>query len=218
MSEPNEQEQIVELPEPIAPGLFSLLGKYRGIIFALVILTIIANALSISIPKIISGAIDSYSGGHFLVKNLIVEFSLIALLIFIFTYLQNVVQVYASERVARDLRNDIIARISVQPYAYIEAITPAKILTNLTSDVDSVKIFVSMAVSSIISSVFLIIGVSVLLLITDWKLALAVLAVMPFIGLTFFLFCEKFANFLPDRRRRLTGSTKSSAKAFSVRL
>jgi ATP-binding cassette subfamily B protein len=64
-------------------------------------------------------------------------------------------------------------------------------LTNLTSDVDAVKTFVSTAIAAIVSSVFLIIGVSVLLLLTDWKLGLAVLAVMPIIGLTFFFVLRK---------------------------
>ncbi len=175
----------------LSPSLFGLLGRYKTIIITLLILTITANALSISIPKIISSAIDSYTKGGFSVGLLITEFSVIAILIFVFTYLQNIVQVYASEIVARDMRNDIVAKISVQPYSYIETITPAKLLTNLTSDVDSVKIFVSMAVSSVISSVFLIVGVSVLLLLTDWKLGLAVLSVTPIIGLTFFLIFRK---------------------------
>ena len=172
-------------------SIFGLLGNYKGIIILLVVLTIIANGLSISIPKIISNAIDNYTNGNFFLADIIVEFLIIAFLIFLFTYLQNIVQVYASEKVARDMRNDIMAKISVQPYSYIETITPAKILTNLTSDVDAVKTFVSIAVSSIISSIFLIIGVSVLLLITDWKLALAVLAVTPFIGGTFFFVFKK---------------------------
>ena len=173
------------------PSLFGLLGRYKGIIVALVVLTIIANGLIISIPKIIASAIDSYAKGNFIITNLLIEFSIIAFLIFVFTYLQNIVQVYASEKVARDMRNDIATKISVQPYSYIENATPAKLLTNLTSDVDAVKTFVSMAVSSIISSAFLIIGVSVLLLITDWKLALAVLSVTPIIGGTFFFVLKK---------------------------
>jgi len=172
-------------------NLFSLLRKYAGIIVLLIILTVIANGLSISIPKIIANAIDDYTGGKFVIQNLIIEFLVIAIFIFVFTYLQNVVQVYASERVARNMRDEIIAKISVQPYSYIESATPAKLLTNLTSDVDAVKTFVSTAVSVVISSIFLIIGVSVLLLITDWKLALAVLTVMPIIGLTFFFVLKK---------------------------
>ena len=60
-------------------------------------------------------------------------------LIFIFTYLQSIVQTYASERVARDLRTDLTAKISLQDYAYIQRVNPSKLLTNLTSDVDAVK-------------------------------------------------------------------------------
>ena len=182
------QNNDMSLP---APSLFGLLRRYAGIISMLIALTIIANALSISVPKIIAGAIDTYTNGNFFITHLIVEFSVIAFLIFVFTYLQNIVQVLASERVARDMRNDIAAKISVQPYSYIESATPAMLLTNLTSDVDAVKTFVSMAVSSIISSLFLIIGISVLLLITDWKLGLAVLSVVPFIGVTFFFILTK---------------------------
>jgi len=167
-----------------SPGIFSLLSKYAGIISLLVILTVIANALTVAVPEIISVAIDTYKRSNFIIANFIIEFSIVAIFIFIFTYLQNIVQIYASEKVARDMRNDITAKISVQPYSYIENATPSKLLTNLTSDVDAVKTFVSMAVSSIISSVFLILVVSVLLIITNWRLGLTVILIMPFIGVT----------------------------------
>lgn len=174
-----------------ALNIFGLIPKYAGIITLLVILTVIANGLSIAVPKLIANAIDSYTNGNFFITNLIIKFSVIAVLIFIFTYLQNIIQVLASERVARDMRNDITSKISLQPYSYIEKITPSRLLTNLTSDVDAVKIFVSTAISSIISSIFLIIGVSVLLLITDWRLALVVLSITPIIGLSFFFVLKK---------------------------
>ncbi len=174
-----------------AASLFGLLRRYAGIIVLLVVLTVVANALSVAVPKIISGAIDTYASGNFLLKKLILEFSLVAVGIFVFTYLQNVVQVLASERVARDLRNDIMAKISVQPFSYIEKITPAKLLTNLTSDVDAVKTFVSMAISSLVASAFLIVAVAVLLVLMDWKLGLAVLAVMPFIAAVIFFVLSK---------------------------
>ena len=184
----NNQQNKKIIP---AKNLVSLLFRYTGIIILLVVVTVIVNALSIVVPKIISIAIDTYSKGNFLLTNLIIEFSLVAIFLFIFGYLQSIIQVYASERVARDMRNDIAAKISVQPYSYIEKVTPAMLLTNFTSDVDAVKTFVSMAVSSIISSIFLIVGISILLIMTDWKLALTVLAIVPFIGVTFFFVLKK---------------------------
>ncbi len=174
-----------------AASLYGLLNRYKLIIILLILLTVIANALSIAVPKIISGAIDTYMSGNFLIARLIWEFSLVAFFIFVFTYLQNVAQVYASERVARDIRNEILEKISTQPYSYIESVTPAKILTNLTSDVDAVKSFVSIAISSIVSSIFLIIAVSILLVSINWRLGLTVLAVTPFIAVIIFFVLSK---------------------------
>ncbi len=175
----------------MSPSLTKLVSRYSGIISILVVLTILASGLSVAVPKIIAVAIDTYSKGSFSLESLVIEFSIVAFLIFVFTYLQNIAQVFAGERVARDLRNDISAKISVQPYSYIEKATPAKLLTNLTSDVDAVKMFISTAISSIISSVFLILATSVLLLTINWRLALAVLAVVPIIGGTFFFILSK---------------------------
>ncbi len=98
-------------------------------------------------------------------------------------------QVYVSERVARDLRNDLTAKISMQQYSYIERVTPAKLLTNLTSDVDAIKSFVSTAIASIIASVFLIVGAAVLLILIDleaWPLLYLLLCRLS--QLLFFMF------------------------------
>ncbi len=111
---------------------------------------------------------------------------MIAFLVFALNYLQNIMQTYASERVARDLRTRLAAKIATQSYSSIEQLTPAKLLTNLTSDVDGVKLFVSQAVATIIASIFLIVGASVMLLTINWRLGLSVLGVVPLVGGTFF--------------------------------
>ncbi|MEI6553478.1 MAG: ABC transporter transmembrane domain-containing protein, partial [bacterium] len=173
------------------PSLIGLLKPYYPYVAGLVILTVIANGLTLIVPKIIASAIDTYAKGNFSLSVVGVEFLVVALSIFIFTYLQNIVQTYASERVAKDLRTELTAKISKQDYSYIQKVTPAKLLTNLTSDVDAVKMFVSMAVVMIISSVILIIGASTLLLLINWQLALAVLAVVPVIGIIFYFVFSK---------------------------
>jgi ATP-binding cassette subfamily B protein len=94
-------------------------------------------------------------------------------------------QTYVSEKVARDLRSQLMKKISLQDYDYIQKVTSSKILTYLTSDVDAIKTFVSQGVSSIISSIFLIVGASILLFLINWQLTLGVLAVVPIIGISF---------------------------------
>lgn len=175
-------------PKPATkpPGVFSILKPYLGLVVLLLLFALLSNGINLWLPKIIAGGIDDYTKKIFVFETLIKKFSLAVLLIFIFGYLQTVIQTYASERVARDLRQRLADKISRQSYAFIEQVNPSKLLTNLTADVDSIKLFVSQALVSIVSSFFIIIGGSILLLTINWKLGLAVIAIIPIIGGTFF--------------------------------
>jgi ATP-binding cassette subfamily B protein len=176
---------------PPSAGLSLLLKPYKGLVALLVGFTIVGNGLNLVVPQLISRAIDDYTRGRFVLNTVILQFVGVGLAVFILTYAQSAVQIWAAERVAKDLRTRLAAKISVQSFGWVEKLTPAKLLTNLTSDVDGVKLYVSQAISSIISSLLLIIGGSILLISINWKLALAVLGVVPFIAITFQLVLRK---------------------------
>jgi len=144
---------------PTGPKLTALLTPYPPFIAAIVCLTVVANGLNLFVPKLIARAIDTFAASRIVTGTLVTEFIAVATAIFVFTYLQSV--------------------------AFVQQVTTAKLLTNVTSDVDAVKLFVSQAVGTLVASVFLIIGASALLLWIDWKLGLTVMAVLPVIGVTF---------------------------------
>jgi ATP-binding cassette subfamily B protein len=173
------------------PNIFAVLKPYKLMIFSLIGFSLLSNAANLVIPKLISHGIDDFSKGIFLYQKIIIEFLVAAFIIFVFTFLQGILQTYASEKVARDLRTKLSDKISRQSYAFIQQANPSKLLTNLTSDIDSVKLFVSMAVVSLASSLFIIIGASILLISINWRLALSVLAIIPIISGAFFLVFRK---------------------------
>ncbi|MDD2305438.1 MAG: ABC transporter ATP-binding protein [Prolixibacteraceae bacterium] len=173
------------------PNVFSLLKPYRGMVTFLVLFALFSNGVNLLLPKIISRAIDSFTAGNFNFKTVVLEFLVASFIIFFFTYLQSIVQTFASERVARDLRTRLSNKISRQSYSYILKTNPSKLLTNLTSDIDSIKMFVSMAVVTIFSSIFMIVGTCVLLLMINYKLAVPIIAIIPLIGGTFFIVLRK---------------------------
>ena len=177
--------------KPSKPSVFSLLKPYRGMVTFLVVFALMSNGVNLLLPKIISRAIDAFTAGHFVFKTVVVEFLVASLVIFIFTYLQSIVQTFASEKVARDLRTRLSDKISRQSYTYILKTNPSKLLTNLTSDIDYIKMFVSMAVVTIFSSVFMIVGTCVLLIMINYKLAIPIIATIPLIGGTFFIVFRK---------------------------
>jgi ATP-binding cassette subfamily B protein len=143
------------------------------------------------IPKIIQFGIDDFAKGDFNMQKIVTWFLIAAILIFIFSYVQSILQTFASERVARDMRKNLSSKISEKDYSYIQETTPGKLLTNLTSDVDSIKMFVAQAIVSIVSSIILIIGASILLLNINWRLGLVVLLIIPIIATTFYFVFKK---------------------------
>ncbi|MGN7823998.1 ABC transporter ATP-binding protein [Chitinophaga sp. 22536] len=188
------------LKEKKSSGIFGLLRPYKGLISLLVLFALLGNSLNLWLPKIIGHGIDDFSRGAFAYEPLVIKFGLAALLIFVFTYFQNIIQTYASEKVAKSLREQLAEKISRQSYAWMEQSNPSRLLTNLTADVDSIKLFVSQAIVSLVSSFFIIIGASILLLTIDWKLALVVIAAIPIMGITFFLVLKKVrALFMKSR-------------------
>jgi len=180
-----------EIPagKPAKPNIFGVLKPYKLMIFSLISFALLSNAVNLVIPKLISRGIDNFAKGSFSYEKIILQFLVAALIIFVFSFLQGILQTYASEKVARDLRTKLADKISRQSYAFIQQANPSKLLTNLTSDIDSIKLFVSMAIVSLASSLFIIIGASILLISIDWKLALSVLVIIPIIiGAFFFVF------------------------------
>jgi ATP-binding cassette, subfamily B, bacterial len=173
------------------PSIFSLLKPYSGIVSLLIIMALLGSGINMLIPKIIARGIDSFSTSNSDLRLIVYQFLAAAAGIFIFTSLQNIIQTYASERVAKDLRTRLSDKISRQSYAYVLKSNPSRLLTNLTSDIDSIKMFVSQAFVTIISSVFVIAGTSVLLILINWKLALTVISIVPIIGGTFFVVLRK---------------------------
>lgn len=173
------------------PSIVSILKPYKAFVAALVILAAAANGLALVIPKLISRGIDAYSHGTLVMQPIVIEFLAISFLIFLLTYFQGLFQVYTSERVARDMRNTLARKISNLSFQQLEQEKSTKLLTYLTSDIDAIKMFVSMAVVTVVSSLVVVIGAAILLFVINWKLALAVLAILPFIGVLFYVVFSK---------------------------
>jgi ATP-binding cassette, subfamily B, bacterial len=179
-----------KVPKPKGPGLFSLIKPYRPLVYSLVTLTIVASGISLIFPRINGHGIDAFITGK-PITPFVWQLLAASCGSFILTFAISFVQTFIAERVARDLRNKLADRISRQDYAFLQRTNPAQLLTNLTADVDSIKIFVSQVVATIYSSIFIILGASFFLVQIKWKLALWVVAIIPIIGLTFYFILKK---------------------------
>lgn len=194
--------------KPKRPNIFQVVSPYRGWIIILVVFALISNGVNLVIPKIISHAIDDFSAGNFNYSTVIIRFLIATSVIFLFALLQGIVQTYVSEKAARDLRTGLAGKISEQSFSFIRQSNPSKLLTNLTSDIDSVKMFVSMGIVSLVSSAFIIIGAGALLISIDRELALIILLILPVIGGAFFIVFKRLGPLFKKSRELIDGMNK----------
>ncbi|MEN9443894.1 MAG: hypothetical protein RIS47_784 [Bacteroidota bacterium] len=194
------KEKRPEGSKPKKPSVFGLLKTYKNKVLVLLFVALFSNAINLVIPKIISHGIDDFTAGKLVFENILLEFFVAALVIFIFSYLQSILQTLVAELVARNLRTEVSEKISQQSYTFVQKMNPAKLLTNLTSDIDSVKAFVSQAIVIIVSSIFMIFGTSAMLLSINWRLGLAVIVVVPIIGGTFTIVIRKVSGLFKRSR------------------
>jgi ATP-binding cassette, subfamily B, bacterial len=184
---PKGPQKPAKPQRPKMPSLWPLLKPYKGQLALLIVLTVAGSAVGLLAPLVVQRGIDAFNAGHLDLSAELLALAAIAVGTFVFNNLQNVVQTVASERVARDLRTRLADKVSQQTYAQIEAQTPAKLLTNFTSDIDAIKAFVAQAAAALVSSAFVIVGGAAMMLVMNWKLGLAVLPVLPLMAVSFFV-------------------------------
>ena len=172
-------------------SMLALLRPYRGWVVTLFLLGLVSNAANLILPDLIGQGINLYPTHHGLPDLLLRQFLSTTLLIGVLSSLQSVVQAVTSERVARDLRAELSEKVSRQNYAFLLERDPARLLTNFTSDIDNVKIFVSQVISGLLSSVVVLVGASILLLRLNFALGMAVLTIVPLIAVTFALMLRR---------------------------
>jgi ATP-binding cassette subfamily B protein len=102
-----------------------------------------------------------------------------------FTFLQGVLSARAAQGVAYDLRNQLYSKIQSLSFSYHDRAQTGQLLTRATSDVEMVHQFVGMGFVHLLGALLMMIGSIVLLIVTDWQLALIMLVLVP---LTFGIF------------------------------
>ena len=99
----------------------------------------------------------------------------------VFAYGQTYLGEWISQRVAYDLRNRIYDRLQRLSYAYHDQQQTGQLMSRATQDVEAVRMFVMMGVIRGAYIIILLVASLVLMMVTNWKLALVVWAFIPFI-------------------------------------
>lgn len=91
---------------------------------------------------------------------------------------------FVSQRVAYDLRNALYDHLQHLSFGYHDRAKTGELMSRVTSDVDSARIFTGQGVLQSVNMVVIYVAILALMFSLHWQLALLALATMPFVGFT----------------------------------
>ncbi len=119
------------------------------------------------------------------------------------TYVETYLTGWVGERLLADMRTDLFGHLQRLSLGFYERNRAGVIISRITNDVEAIDQLVTDGVTTLVQSTLTLGGTAVLLLVLDWRLALATLAVIPFMSLATAIFRSRSARAYAAVRERL---------------
>ena len=167
--------------------LLSYLAVYKTAIVGVLFCMGVTVAISLVNPLIIESALDDYVAVSDL-KGLL-RLGLFALIINIVFIIMVKVRMYImaqiTNKILLTIRQDLYEHIQTLSFSFFDSRPTGKILARIIGDVNSLKDVLNNFVTTLIPELITVVGVVVIMLLKDWRLALASLSTIPimFVGI-----------------------------------
>ena len=161
--------------------LFSYMLEYKGILIAVLICMGITVAISLVNPLLIEEAIDHYiAQSDFKGLMKLGLFALILNIIFIvMVKIRMYVMALVSNKILMSIRNDLYEHIQTLSFSFFDSRPTGKILARIIGDVNSLKDVLVNMITTLIPEFVTVVGVVVIMMMKDYRLALASLSTIP---------------------------------------
>ena len=161
--------------------LLAYLGPYKLTVVFSLLLVIAASALKLVGPYLTKVAIDDYitrgnlEGLDFIALLYVLALAAQFAISFFQVYLMNM----AGQRVMFDMRREIFSHLQRLQPAFFDKNPIGRLVTRVTTDVDALNELFTSGVVTIFGDVFMLLGIMVVLIYLDWRLALVTFTVLP---------------------------------------
>lgn len=107
------------------------------------------------------------------------------------------------QRVMRDLRGELFAHLQRLPIAYFDRTPVGRLVTRVTGDVEALNELFTAGVVAGLGDLFTLLAISVMMLVVDWRLAVAAFVVIPLVVLVSRVFQRRVRTSYRDIRARV---------------
>ena len=185
--------------------LVRYLRPYRWLATGAVLLLLLQSGLALVGPRLTEQALDVAIPGKDLGLLGLLAGLYVATLLLELTaeYGGLLLTTFVGQRVMYDLRMEIFAHLQRLSVSYFDGNPVGRLMTRVTSDVETLNELFSSGVVTIFGDVFTLLAIMAMMLVIDVKLALVTFAVIPLVWLTAAIFRRSVRDAFRDIRYRL---------------
>ncbi len=185
--------------------LLVYLRPYAGHTAAAVVLLLAGAGLTLVAPALTQRALDVAIPRRDvgLLGTLAALYLAALALEFLAEYGQTLLVTYIGQRVMYDLRMQIFGHLQRLSIPSFDRHPVGRLMTRVTSDVETLNELFSSGVVTVFGDVFTLVAIMVMMLATDWRLALVAFAVIPVVWVCASIFRTRVRRAFSDIRVRL---------------
>ena len=158
------------------------IGRHKFQMIAALVLSALASVASLFIPKLTQWVLDDAvpNKDTAMIGRMAAMFVGIILISIVFTTIRSRIMAYVSQEIIYDIRRDLFAHLQQLPFSYYDSRPAGKILVRVINYVNSVSDILSNGIINMILEIINLIFIVIFMFSTDVKLALIILAGLPF--------------------------------------
>ena len=196
----------VETKDNAMMRLLKYMKPYAGWMAVSVVLVLVCTAFDLYRPTLIGNAIDSFSTDRNYDKiiDTAVQYGLILALTFVLTYIEMWTLQKTGQKIIAEVRTELYTHILSLSSRYFDLTPVGSLVTRVTNDVEALNQMYSGILVRLFRSFVNIIGLALVMMFLDLKLALMSFILLPLIIWLTFLFRKLSRNAYREVRTRLT--------------
>lgn len=184
-----DEQQVQKSSFETMPRLFRYLLRHKGRIALVLLMMAFGTTVDLVNPLLNERAVDRYiiPGDVPGLIGIVALAAVLNTLAVLAMKMRMILMAKTSNKVIQELRQELYDHIQGLDLAFFDSRPSGKILARIIGDTNSLKDIIENAVTTLIPNLVTVIAVVVIMLVKNWKLALAALCTLPFLIVGVFL-------------------------------
>ena len=186
--------------------LLSYMKPYAGWVALCLVLVLALTGIDLYRPMLIGDAIDLFQaeGNYDVIVETAVKYGIVLILSFVFNITQTWILQKTGQGIIFTVRKELYAHIQSLSCRYFDLTPVGKLVTRVTNDVEALDEMYSGILVRLFRNIIKIIGLAIIMLLMDWKLALISFVLLPFVAVLTVVFRKISRQTYRVSRTRLT--------------